>query len=64
MLGYYVMSGDSRPTSSKYEVFDILSGQLERIAIAYEQLLSTDVPNVNHQLAVEGYQEIEEASER
>ena len=64
MLGYYVMSGDSRPTSSKYEVLDILSGQLERIVTAYEQLLSTDVPNVNHQLAVEGYQEIEEASER
>ncbi len=64
MLGNYVMSGDSRPTSSKYEVFDVLSGRLEQVAAAHEQLLSTDLPRVNRRLAVEGYREIEEASER
>jgi hypothetical protein len=64
MLGYYVMSGDFRPTSSKYKVFDILSGRLEQVAAEHKQLLSTDVPSVNRQLAVEGYQEIEEATGR
>jgi hypothetical protein len=59
MLGYYVMSGDSRPTHSKYEVFDVLSGRLEQISTKYEQLLSSDVPGVNRQLAAGGYQEIE-----
>jgi hypothetical protein len=59
MLGNYVMSGDSRPTSSKYEVFDVLSGRLEQVSTQYEQLLSTDVPGVNRQLATAGYEEIE-----
>ena len=62
-LGYYVTSGDSRPTSSKYEVFDILSGRLDQITAKYEQLWATDVPGVNRQLAAEGYQEIEEGLE-
>ncbi|NOR66403.1 MAG: hypothetical protein GQ528_03495, partial [Woeseiaceae bacterium] len=59
MLGYYVMSGDSRPTSSKYEVLDVLSGRLEQVSTEYEQLLSTDVPGVNRQLEAGGYEEIE-----
>ena len=63
LLGYYVMSGDSRPTSSKYEVFDVLSGRLDQITTKYEQLWSTDVPFVNRQLAAEGYQEIKEGLE-
>jgi hypothetical protein len=59
MLGNYVMSGDSRPTSSKYEVLGVLSGRLEQVSTQYEQLLSTDVPGVNRQLAAGGYEEIE-----
>jgi len=59
MLGNYVSSGDSRPTTSKHEVLDVLSGRLEQVSTDYEQLLSTDVAGVNRQLAAGGYEEIE-----
>ncbi len=47
MLGYYVMTGDARPTPSKYEVFDELSGQLQRYLEIYGTLVMTDLEEFN-----------------
>ena len=47
MLGNYVMTGDARPTPSKYEVFDELSGRLESFREIYGTLMMTDLEEFN-----------------
>ncbi len=47
MLGRYVMTGDGRPTPSKYEVFEELSARLERHREIYGTLVSTDLQSFN-----------------
>ena len=47
MLGGYVTTGDARPTSSKYEVFDELSARLEQHREIYRSLISTDLDEFN-----------------
>ena len=47
MLGRYVMTGDARPTASKYEVFDELSARLEQHREVYGTLISTDLDEFN-----------------
>ena len=47
MLGRYVMTGDARPTPSKYEVFEELSARLERHRENYGTLISTDLQAFN-----------------
>jgi len=47
MLGRYVMTGDARPSASKYEVFDELSGRLERYREIYGTLVMTDLEEFN-----------------
>jgi len=47
MLGRYVMTGDARPTPSKYEVFEELSARLEQHREIYGTLVSTDLEAFN-----------------
>jgi photosystem II stability/assembly factor-like uncharacterized protein len=47
MLGHYVTTGDSRPTPSKYEVFDELSARLERHQERYGSLVTKDLDQFN-----------------
>ena len=47
MLGYYVMTGDARPTPSKYTVFDELSARLEAHRIVYDELVTTGLSEFN-----------------
>ena len=47
MLGRYVMTGDARPTPSKYAVFDELSARLERYREIYGTLISRDLDQFN-----------------
>ncbi len=47
MLGRYVTTGDARPTRSKYEVFDELSGRLKEHEAVFESLMSTELDNFN-----------------
>jgi len=47
MLGRYVMTGDALPSPSKYEVFDELSGRLERYLEIYGTLVVTDLEEFN-----------------
>ena len=47
MLGRYVMTGDARPTPSKYEVFDELSARLEQHREIYGTLVSTEMEEFN-----------------
>jgi len=47
MLGNYVTTGDARPTPSKYEVFDELSGRLESFREIYGTLMMTDLEEFN-----------------
>ncbi len=46
-LGGVVESSDSAPTQSSYEVFDMLSKQLDEQLAKWKQILSTDVPAYN-----------------
>jgi photosystem II stability/assembly factor-like uncharacterized protein len=43
-LGGVVASADSAPTQASYDVFEILSKQLEQQLTTWNQILSTDVP--------------------
>lgn len=54
MLGYYVMTGDARPTKSKYEVFEELSQRLQQYQNAYATLLDTDLKAFNKMLGDKG----------
>lgn len=46
-LGGVVESADSAPTQVSYEVFDMLSKQLDEQLAKWKQILSTDVPAYN-----------------
>lgn len=46
-LGGVVESADSAPTQPSYEVFDMLSKQLDEQLAKWKQILSTDVPAYN-----------------
>jgi photosystem II stability/assembly factor-like uncharacterized protein len=46
-LGGVVESADSAPTQASYEVFDMLSKQLDEQLAKWKQILSTDVPAYN-----------------
>jgi hypothetical protein len=46
-LGGVVESADSAPTQVSYEVFDMLSKQLDEQLARWKQILSTDVPAYN-----------------
>jgi hypothetical protein len=46
-LGGVVESADSAPTQVSYEVFDMLSKQLDEQLAKWKQILSTDVPSFN-----------------
>ena len=47
MLGDYVMTGDARPTPSKYEVFEELSARLAQYEEVFGTLLSADLQGFN-----------------
>jgi photosystem II stability/assembly factor-like uncharacterized protein len=46
-LGGVVSTADSAPTQASYEVFDMLSKQLDEQLAKWKQILSTDVPAYN-----------------
>ena len=50
MLGYYVMTGDARPTRSKYEVYDVLTERLRAYEAAYETLVENQLAIFNEML--------------
>lgn len=54
MLGYYVMTGDARPTKSKYDVFKELSQRLHQYQDDYQKLLSADLKAFNAMLSEKG----------
>jgi hypothetical protein len=54
MLGYYVTTGDARPTRSKYDVFEELSQRLEKYQNDYETLVNTDLKVFNKMLGERG----------
>jgi uncharacterized protein YukE len=47
-LGGVVASADSAPTQASYEVFDMLSKQLDEQLAKWRQVLTTDVPAYNN----------------
>jgi len=54
MLGYYVMTGDARPTKSKYDVFEELSQRLVHNQKDYDTLVNTDLKEFNKMLNEKG----------
>ena len=54
MLGYYVMTGDARPTKSKYDVFEELSQRLQQYQNEYHTLVITDLKAFNKMLGEKG----------
>jgi len=54
MLGYYVTTGDARPTRSKYDVFEELSQRLRQYQQAYQTLVNTDLKAFNTKLSEKG----------
>jgi hypothetical protein len=46
-LGGVVASADAAPTQASYEVFDMLSRQLDEQMAKWKQILSTDLPAYN-----------------
>src|SRR5205807_10329329 len=46
-LGGVVRSADSAPTQASYQVFDMLSKQLDQQLAKWNQILSADVPAYN-----------------
>ena len=50
MLGRYVMSGDARPTDSKYEVYNELSLRLETYLKQFNNLVNRDLVQFNKML--------------
>jgi len=47
MLGYYVMTGDARPTPSKYQVFEELSARLDAHRTVYDELVTSKLAEIN-----------------
>ena len=58
MLGYYVMTGDARPTRSKYEVFEVLSQRLQQYQNEYHSLVRNDLWPFNERLGKAGIRAI------
>ena len=58
MLGYYVMTGDARPTRSKYEVFEVLSQRLQQYQNEYHSLVRNDLLQFNERLGKAGIRAI------
>ena len=54
MLGNYVMTGDAKPTKSKYEVFEELSQRLARYQEQFDVLIN-EVARFNEKLKEENY---------
>jgi len=54
MLGYYVMTGDARPTKSKYDVFEELSQRLKQYQTDYQTLVNSDLKEFNTMLSERG----------
>ena len=50
MLGKYVMTGDSKPTKSKYEVYEELSQRLDNYLGRYDKLVNNDLVKFNEML--------------
>ncbi len=50
MLGYYVMTGDARPTQSKYEVFEELSQRLQTYQGRFNEIINEELPEFNETL--------------
>jgi len=55
MLGNYVMTGDARPTKSKYEVFEELSQRLDSYTKKYNELIENNLAQFNRLLNEKGY---------
>jgi hypothetical protein len=49
-LGAHVAHGDGKPTASSYEVFDLLTKQLNAEQGKLDQVLQNDLPAVNRML--------------
>ena len=54
MLGNYVMTGDARPTKSKYDLFEELSLRLKQYHRDYITLVDTDLKEFNRMLNRKG----------
>jgi photosystem II stability/assembly factor-like uncharacterized protein len=54
MLGYYVTTGDARPTTSKYDVFEELSQRLKQYQNDYGKLVNADLKAFNTMLSEKG----------
>lgn len=54
MLGYYITTGDARPTKSKYEVFEELSQRLQQYQQEYQTLVNTELNSFNKVLIKKG----------
>lgn len=50
MLGYYVMTGDARPTGSKYDVYDVLAERLRAYEADFEKLIENQLSTFNEML--------------
>ncbi len=57
-LGAHVSHGDGKPTAASYEVFDLLTKQLNSEQAKLDQLLKMDLPAVNKVLTDRKLQEL------
>lgn len=57
-LGSHVSFGDGKPTASSYEVFDLLTKQLNVEQGKLDQILKTELPTANRMLADRKLQEL------
>jgi hypothetical protein len=62
MLGNYVMTGDARPTDSKYEVYDELSQRLDTYLKQFNNLVNRDLVQFNEMLISKKLSTISEPS--
>ncbi len=50
MLGNYVMTGDARPTGSKYELYDVLAERLRAYEADFDKLIENQLSTFNEML--------------
>ena len=50
MFGYYVMTGDARPTRSKYEAYDVLTERLHAYLADFDELIENQLATFNEML--------------
>ena len=50
MLGNYVTTGDARPTTSKYEVYDVLTERLRAYEADFDELIENQLAEFNEML--------------